>query len=70
MLLKYRVPAAGLVSAPETTVVGQKSVAGKPWTAVMRVVRPTMTVYTPVGRNTGAVASTIRQETARCSPWT
>ena len=48
------IPDAGLVAGPETTVVVEKLVAGKPWVAVEQVVRPTMTVYTPTGRNTGA----------------
>jgi acetyl esterase/lipase len=45
-------PAAG----PETvTTTGAKElVAGKPWTYVKNVSRPTVTVYTPQGRNTGA----------------
>lgn len=29
-------------------------VAGRPWTAVSNVTRPTMTVYSPAGKNTGA----------------
>jgi acetyl esterase/lipase len=32
----------------------EKLVGGKPWTYVDSVSRPTMTVYSPVGRNTGA----------------
>ena len=45
-------PAAG-PEAAETT--GKDSlVAGKPWIAVSNVLRPTMTVYSPTGKNTGA----------------
>lgn len=29
-------------------------VGGRPWTYVHRVSRPTMTVYSPIGSNTGA----------------
>jgi acetyl esterase/lipase len=32
----------------------QKLIAGRPWIAVGNVVRPTMTVYAPKGRNSGA----------------
>lgn len=45
-------PAKGPESV-ETT--GKRSlVAGRPWTAVSNVTRPTMTVYSPAGKNTGA----------------
>jgi acetyl esterase/lipase len=45
-------PAAG-PEAAETT--GKDSlVAGKPWIAVSNVLRPTMTVFSPTGKNTGA----------------
>jgi acetyl esterase/lipase len=45
-------PAQG-PEAAETT--GKESlVAGKPWVAVSHVSQPTMTVYSPAGRNTGA----------------
>jgi acetyl esterase/lipase len=44
-------PAAG----PESvTVYRQKPVAGRPWTYVSNVSRPTITVYSPTVRNTGA----------------
>ncbi len=33
---------------------GKRLVGGKPWIYVDRVTQPTMTVYSPVGRNTGA----------------
>jgi len=45
-------PAAG----PETAATVSRMVAGKPWTAVMRVVQPTMTVFSPATKNTGAAA--------------
>lgn len=41
-------------SRPETLATVSKLVAGKPWLAVMRVSKPTMTVYPPSGANTGA----------------
>ena len=45
-------PAAG----PEdvTTTGKEHLVAGKPWVYVSNVSRPTMTVYSPTGKNTGA----------------
>jgi acetyl esterase/lipase len=51
------VPDARPVAKPETatTVTETKSlVAGKPWVEVDNVSRPTMTVYKPTGKNTGA----------------
>lgn len=45
-------PVAGPEYAEST---GKDSlVAGKPWVAVSNVTRPTMTVYAPAGKNTGA----------------
>ena len=41
-------------SAAETTGVVQSSVAGRPWRFVANVSRPTLTVYSPKDRNTGA----------------
>src|SRR5947209_2773920 len=42
-------------TGPETaTVYREKPVAGQPWTYVSNVSRPTMTVYPPKGKNTGA----------------
>ncbi|HEX9201815.1 MAG TPA: alpha/beta hydrolase [Acidobacteriaceae bacterium] len=38
----------------ETTTKPEDSVAGKPWVAISNVSRPTMTVYSPKGKNTGA----------------
>jgi acetyl esterase/lipase len=51
-----KVPDAQPVAAPEneTKTVQDKLVAGKPWTYVGNVSRPTMTVYPPKGKNTGA----------------
>lgn len=37
-----------------TTRVNDHLVAGRPWTYISNVSRPTMTVYSPTGRNTGA----------------
>jgi acetyl esterase/lipase len=50
------VPDAQPVAGPETSTTREKDhlVAGKPWTYVERVSRPTMTVYSPAGKNTGA----------------
>lgn len=44
------------VAAPEyaTMATGKDEVAGKPWLAVENVSQPTMTVYSPSGKNTGA----------------
>jgi acetyl esterase/lipase len=42
------------VDGPEATVTGSAMVAGRPWTAVINVTVPTMTVYAPRGRNSGA----------------
>lgn len=39
---------------PETTVKGTKLVGGRTWAAVMNVSKPTMTIYPPKGKNTGA----------------
>src|SRR5881397_524155 len=43
------------VSGPVVDAVGiQRLVGGRPWVYVDRVSQPTMTVYPPEGRNTGA----------------
>ena len=44
------------VAGPETSTTTGKDhlVGGKPWIYVERVSRPTMTVYSPTGKNTGA----------------
>ena len=42
------------VSAPETVKTAENLVAGKPWNSVENVAQPTMTVYSPSGKNTGA----------------
>lgn len=48
-------PDAQQVSGPEVAgPVIDHPVAGKPWTYVSNVVRPTMTVYSPTGKNSGA----------------
>jgi len=52
-------PEGVLIQRPETTedervVQGSKPVAGRPWTYVTNVARPTMTVYPPKSPNTGA----------------
>ena len=50
------VPNAQPVTGPETSITREKDslVAGKPWTYIERVSRPTMTFYSPRGKNTGA----------------
>ncbi|HUH55417.1 MAG TPA: alpha/beta hydrolase [Rhodanobacter sp.] len=47
------------VPGPETATVSQKLLAGKPATAVTNVTRPTLTVYAPAGKNTGAAVIVI-----------
>jgi acetyl esterase/lipase len=47
------------VPGPETATVSKKLLAGKPATAVTNVTRPTMTVYAPTGKNTGAAIVVI-----------
>lgn len=49
-------PDAPPAKGPETSTAREKDhlVAGKPWTYVEGVSRPTMTVYSPVGKSTGA----------------
>jgi acetyl esterase/lipase len=50
------VPDAQPGAGPEddTTTVTESRVAGRPWVQVGNVLRPTMTVYSPEGNNTGA----------------
>jgi len=49
------VPDARPVGGPEEAAREQvELVAGRPWTYISRVTRPTMTVYAPTGKNTGA----------------
>src|SRR5580698_645307 len=51
------IPDAQPVAGPEYTEAATEPrdlVAGKPWVAVEQVSRPTMTVYSPTGKNTGA----------------
>lgn len=47
-------PDAAPASGPETLGIDEKPVAGRPWSYISNVTRPTMTVYRPAGRNTGA----------------
>jgi acetyl esterase/lipase len=49
-------PHAQQTSAPETvtTTLNDHLVAGRPWTYISNVSRPTLTVYSPKGKNTGA----------------
>ena len=46
-------PDAQPVPGPETERPSKGLVAGTPWTAVENVSRPTMTIYSPNGKNTG-----------------
>src|SRR5215471_10530216 len=49
------VPDARPVTGPETQATETKDlVAGKPWVYVSNVSQPTITVYSPTGKNTGA----------------
>src|SRR5581483_623625 len=48
------VPDAQPVAGPEVATTDDELVAGRPWIAVGKVSRPTMTVYSPMGKNTGA----------------
>jgi acetyl esterase/lipase len=56
LIWPVKAPDAQPLTGPETATVTDKDelVAGKPWTYVERVSQPTMTVYSPTGRNTGA----------------
>lgn len=47
------------VPGPETVTTSKKLIGGLPVTAVTNVTRPTMTVYAPKGRNTGAAVVVI-----------
>lgn len=48
-------PDARPAKAPESSdLVTDKLVAGRPWTEIKNVSQPTMTVYSPKGKNTGA----------------
>lgn len=47
-------PDAQPARGPETEGQSDNPVAGKPWTWVTDVAQPTMTVYAPEGKNTGA----------------
>ncbi len=46
-------PDARPVAGPEVATTVNELVAGRPWIEVGNVSRPTMTVYSPTGRNTG-----------------
>ena len=47
-------PDAKPMSGPEDQGQTKSLVAGRPWTWVAHVARPTLTVYSPTGKNTGA----------------
>lgn len=48
------VPDARPDAEPETFATAKSLVAGKSWTYISNVTQPTMTVYSPAGKNTGA----------------
>ena len=52
--LAIAIPDMDDAGTPETIGHGSKSVAGRPWTYVGNVQRPTMTIYPPKGPNTHA----------------
>jgi acetyl esterase/lipase len=47
------------VDGPESMVTGSNPVAGRPWTAIVNVTTPTMTVYFPTGQNTRAAVMVL-----------
>jgi acetyl esterase/lipase len=52
---RARYPMGSLSTGPEDhTTTRESLVTGRPWVAVGNVLRPTMTVYSPKGKNTGA----------------
>jgi acetyl esterase/lipase len=53
------VPDSQPAPGPETATVSDELLAGKPTTAVINVTRPTMTVFAPIGKNTGAAVVVI-----------
>lgn len=53
------VPNLQAVPGPETATLSHELLAGKPVTAVTNVTTPTMTVYAPTGKNTGAAVVVI-----------
>jgi len=52
-------PDASPVPGPETATVSEELLAGKPATAVTNVTRPTLTLYAPEGKNSGAAVVVI-----------
>ena len=52
-------PGKQSVPGPETATVGKELLAGKPVTSVTNVTQPTLTVYAPQGKNTGAAVVVI-----------
>ncbi|HEY2068726.1 MAG TPA: alpha/beta hydrolase [Rhizomicrobium sp.] len=47
-------PDAKPTPGPESVVTVNHPVAGRPWLAILDISRPTLTVYSPKGKNTGA----------------
>ena len=52
-------PDASPVPGPETATVSEGLLAGKPAPAVTNVTRPTLTLYAPEGKNSGAAVVVI-----------
>lgn len=48
-----KVPDAQAVPGPENVAAVKNLIAGRPWIWVSNVSRPTMTLYSPAGKNTG-----------------
>jgi hypothetical protein len=59
------VPAGQPGPEVETTAAGGSLVAGQPWLQVRNVSRPTLTVYSPKGKNTGAAVAEGRHAFGR-----
>jgi acetyl esterase/lipase len=49
-----KMPDALPITKPESVKIATKFVAGKPWTWIADVTQPTITIYSPTTRNTGA----------------
>ena len=63
-------PHARPVPGIEETAEGDSLVAGRPWLEVRNVSRPTMTIYSPKGRNTGAAVVVLPGGAIRFWPLT
>lgn len=52
-----KAPDAQPAPGPEITTTVKHLVGGRPWVFVANVTRPTMTVYSPAGKNTGVAVA-------------